>query len=305
MLSSSTTVTSTKDVLSTSTKDVLSTSTKDVLSTSKKEEQKTEDRNLTINKRDIDNTDINIIECNNTENNNNHQRSASALLDSETTNASNTDLVNSNGNQSEYTEEHSDSTFNEDISENTIIDPSLRYTMFNNVYPHLVCTSFTAEDEDLTKEEVENLTLKMEDIETIMALNVHSNERDNSPLKKINCNENISNFTSQYEQMQLLDILQNIHDRIRRKIELCSNSTKKRHYQRLIKLYDQCIMMTVNGHKIHQLLAKLPLIKTFLLEDDLHGHKCCCCDSLFHSKRALEMHFKLCVNNEWISLMKL
>lgn len=202
------------------------------------------------------------------------------------------------------------------------------YILFDNIYPHLVSSSFCAEDEDLTKAEVETLTLKMEDVNTIMLLN-ENNINNNEPLsknsqfsKKLDVT-NVKNecsldvFESQHEQMELLDILQTINEKFQLRFDALSTQScsvgsvnnfldsRKRRYRRLLKNFQDCLMKAVNGKKDTQLINSLPFVAQ-MLDDckDIHGFKCHCCDGLYHSVRALDMHISFCVKQQWKELMK-
>jgi len=204
----------------------------------------------------------------------------------------------------------------EDAKERNVSD----YILFDNVYPHLVTSSFSAEDEDLTKEEVENLTLKMEDVQTLMLLNEKDPtdpavEKNNNVRKKIGGQSNlVFEFESQHEQMQLVDTLQTIQEKMQSRLDALSTSLvdrdalllpRKKRYRRLLQRYQDCLMQAVNGRRNRALIDSLPFV-TEMLENyvDVHGFKCDCCGSLFHSKRALEMHFDFCVTQRWRDLIK-
>lgn len=177
---------------------------------------------------------------------------------------------------------------------------SPNYAMYDNVYPHLISDSFTAEDEDLTKEDINNLTLKMEDIETIMFVNKQK-VQDNFEYKN---NSKLVSFHSQYEQIKLLDALQNLYERLNNKVTMCQNVLRKNCYKRLISRYNTCIINALNGKKDIAMLSDLPLLADFVDVSDLHGVQCCCCDTLFHSQRALDIHLEECVKSHWIALMR-
>ena len=196
------------------------------------------------------------------------------------------------------------------------------YILFDNVYPHLVSSSFCAEDEDLTREEVESLTLKMEDVNTIMLLNETNN--NNHSRKNPVSNKHVKNdkknalgeFDSQHEQMELLDALQTVNEKFQARFDALSLQCKinspdtnlvlrKKRYRRLLKNFQDCLMKAVNGKKDTSLINSLPFVAG-MLDDckDIHGFKCHCCDGLYHSIRALEMHMDFCVKQQWIDLMK-
>lgn len=198
-----------------------------------------------------------------------------------------------------------------DDKENDLITAS-NYEMFNTVYPHLVSSSFCAEDEDLTKEDVEKLTLKMEDMETIMLLNETSSTDINTSL----CDDAASyksptkeksEFDSQHEQMQILDILQSLHERIQFAMDKMKPTvdcvSRKKRYRRLLQRYQDCIIKVVNGKKDTVMLQSLPLVSNYIeeIEDQC---KCYCCGNLYHSQRALELHLAVCVKDTWTGLLQ-
>ena len=199
------------------------------------------------------------------------------------------------------------------------------YILFDNIYPHLVSSSFCAEDEDLTKEEVETLTLKMEDVNTIMLLNENNN--NNEKLSKNSQNSNYEEndtkkcfldiFESQHEQMELLDALQTVNEKFQSRFDALSTQSstcgttnpnldlRKKRYRRLLKNFQDCLMKAVNGKKDTQLINSLPFVAQ-MLDDckDIHGFKCHCCDGLYHSVRALDMHIGFCIKQQWKELMQ-
>lgn len=192
----------------------------------------------------------------------------------------------------------------ENDSDNTNdVSTSWNYENYNKVYPHLLSDSFTAEDEDLTKSDIENLTMRVEDIETLLAIPLSRATTTTSSPKKCKPSK-YHTFSSQHEQMELLDILQTIHDKFITKIEQCRDVMKKKSYRRLLKRCDDCIVLTVNGKKHQQESDRLLNIFSHanMLSDDYF--KCCCCNTMFHSERALQMHLYLCVKTAWIDLMK-
>jgi len=198
------------------------------------------------------------------------------------------------------------------------------YILFDNIYPHLVSSSFCAEDEDLTKEEVETLTLKMEDVNTIMLLNENNNNEKlgkNSQNSKNDENDTkkcfLDIFESQHEQMELLDALQTVNEKFQSRFDVISTQSitcgttdpnldlRKKRYRRLLMNFQDCLLKAVNGKKDTQLINSLPFVAQ-MLEDckDIHGFKCHCCDGLYHSVRALDMHIGFCIKQQWKELMK-
>lgn len=185
------------------------------------------------------------------------------------------------------------------------------YKMFETVYPHLISNSFSAEDEDLTKEDVDKLTLKMEEMETIMLLNEKpAVGSDASAMFDKSLDTGIkqkSEFDSQHEQMQLLDILQSLYERVQNAMDRLTpsidNLSRKKRYRRVLQRYQECIMKVVNGRKDLVLIQNLPLVSEYL-EDIEDQCKCYCCGNLYHSKRALELHLGVCVKETWTQLLK-
>lgn len=206
---------------------------------------------------------------------------------------------------------------NEESTVNSDLNTTTSYEMFESVYPHLISSSFCAEDEDLTKEEVDSLTLKMEEMETIMYLNEKSPTSQNNASFQENISfefsevvpmeKQKSEFDSQHEQMQLLDILQSLHERIQGAMDKlapnAANVSRKKRYRRLLKQFQDCIMKVVNGKKDSMLIQNLPLVSEYLeeIEDQC---KCYCCGNLYHSKRALELHITVCVKETWAKLVQ-
>lgn len=203
-----------------------------------------------------------------------------------------------------------DSSHEDEGEEN---NSTTQYEMFNVVYPHLISDSFCAEDEDLTKEDVDKLTLKMEEVETIMYLNEKQKTLtdDSTTTQEIATIKKPSDFRSQHEQMQLLDILQSLHEATQNKLDKIAASTSERNalhkkrYRRLLRRYQDCIMNVVNGKKDVRLMESLPLVFQYLNDVESTGFKCYCCDNLYHSARALEIHLDVCVKQAWCELMLL
>ena len=181
-------------------------------------------------------------------------------------------------------------------------DVRYSYKHFDHVYPHLLSDSFNAADEDLSKDDVENLTLKMEDIETIMTLS--------TPEKPSMINEKIKKrikyyekFSTVHEQMEILGCLQEYHQKLLLKIQNEKHGPKKNSYKRLLKRYDEAIYLTLNGHKDTLALQELPFLRDVLQNKNMFCN-CCCCDKFFHSSRALQIHIPSCVSSEWKNLLQ-
>ena len=184
----------------------------------------------------------------------------------------------------------------------------LNFSWTNKIHPHLICDNFTA-DEDLTKEDVDSLTFKPEDAKTIMELSPSKYQRKKKMIHYnysvvTEGNVKLTHFSSQHEQMKLVNILQNIHDKMQKKVDLCYCNVSKRRYRRLLKRYHECIILAVNGEKDNEKLNDLPLVNELLTIDDLDGFQCYCCDLLLHSRRALDMHVKDCINRTWQNIFK-
>ena len=221
------------------------------------------------------------------------------------------DLPASQEKESTETNELSDKEDADEENHKKVAD----YILFDNVYPHLVSSSFKAEDEDLTKEEIENMTLKMEDVETIMLLNEKPCNNNNIDQGKPHTipTQLVFQFESQHEQMQVLDALQTNQERIQNKLDSISMSehstenlfqAKKRRLRRLVQRYQDCVMQAVNGRKNGELISNLPFVLDMLDENiDVHGFKCNCCNGLYHSKRALDLHMVYCIRDQWLKLM--
>ena len=216
--------------------------------------------------------------------------------------------------------EHDDLYENDDNDFEASPGKMADYILFDNVYPHLVSSSFNAEDEDLTKEEVENLTLKMEDVNTIMLLNENNTSTtglDSSTPKKYaqKAGRTLDEFATQHEQMELLDALQTVNEKFQMRFDVIMLQKnienvayldlKKKRYRRLLKNFQDCLVEAFNGKKDTPLINSLPLVLE-MLEDrkDIHGFRCHCCDGLYHSERALHMHLEFCVKQQWKELMK-
>ena len=180
-------------------------------------------------------------------------------------------------------------------------DVRYSYKHFDHVYPHLLSDSFNAADEDLSKDDVENLTLKMEDIETIMMLNTPE-KPSMSKEKSKNKIKNYEKFSTIHEQMEILGVLQEFHQKLLLKIQNEKHGPKKNSYKRLLRRYDEAIYLTLNGNKDTLELQELPFLRDVLQNENTFC-KCCCCDKFFHSSRALQIHIPSCVSSAWKDLL--
>uniref|UniRef100_A0A7M5VH14 TIR domain-containing protein n=1 Tax=Clytia hemisphaerica TaxID=252671 RepID=A0A7M5VH14_9CNID len=229
--------------------------------------------------------------------------------------------LNVKSNEELETEENENQKEEEEEEEQEKTTNVSDYILFDNVYPHLVSSSFCAEDEDLTRDDLEDLTLKMEDVKTMMLL--QENNTPPADEQKIGFqqpgitgkNKHFEKFESQKEQMEVLDALQTMMEKFQSRYDLFAVQNqnnnnvmlilRKKRYRRILKNFEDCILQAVNGKKNSALIHSLPFVMDMLEgNQDIHGFQCCCCGNLFHSQRALDIHLDFCVKQHWKDLMK-
>ena len=141
----------------------------------------------------------------------------------------------------------------------------------------------------------------MEDIETIMMLNTPE-KPSMSKEKNENKIKNYEKFSTIHEQMEILGVLQEFHQKLLSKIQNEKHGPKKNSYKRLLRRYDEAIYLTLNGNKDTLELQELPFLGDVLQNENMFC-KCCCCDKFFHSRRALQIHIPSCVSSAWKDLL--
>eukprot|EP00794_Sanderia_malayensis_P012829 gene12829-14145_t len=166
------------------------------------------------------------------------------------------------------------------------------------------------EDDDLSRKDVEELTLKIEDVFATEAKTEHrmlvtnalyqsEEERDeeykasnDSSTRKRKPKQQTSSeqFSSSQEQMHYLDTLQENEMKIKQKFQSCCNLERKKVYRRILERFDRAIFSTVNGTKDVELLSNLPISDQPF--DETGSCRCPYCECLFHSDRALNIHVR-------------
>jgi len=179
--------------------------------------------------------------------------------------------------------------------------------LLEKIHPRIIGL-FVPEDDDLTREDIEELTFKVEDVflddinASIALESKKTNHHENCISSKDSFEMNTYHrFNSQQEQILVLDFLQGQEIWIREKFENCSEKGRKRIYRRLLERFDKAICSTVNGRKDSELLGSLLASDLFLAEN--RDCSCSCCDQLFHSERALQLHMVDCVDRSWRSIL--
>eukprot|EP00795_Rhopilema_esculentum_P005330 gene5330-500_t len=135
-----------------------------------------------------------------------------------------------------------------------------------NMNPRIL-SFFVPEDDDLTREDIEELTFKIENVNLGDHQPSFEDDFDEEKSYKVPLanpaskrkKRNLDTFQSQQEQILILDFLQEKYLKIKRKFESCLVCDRKRIYRRLLERFDEAICSTVNGEKDSLLLASLPI----------------------------------------------
>ena len=133
--------------------------------------------------------------------------------------------------------------------ENTESDdrPTQYETYCENIDPRILSV-FVPEDEDLSKHDIDELTLRIEDVLSKDVLQSTDAEQSNSSnyvqkgkaekrQKRIRRKGHFTKFMSPQEQMQILNGLQDLQVKLRAKFEKCTNMGRKKIYRRLLEVY--------------------------------------------------------------------
>ena len=132
--------------------------------------------------------------------------------------------------------------FFDDENEHTSDDKDNKF--LEKMHPRII-SLFVPEDDDLTRQDIEELTLKIEDvcidnqsdnfvqIETVDCKRNDNVHEKRSQRKK---RHNLPKFDSQQEQILVLDLLQEKEIWIRKRFENCAENGRRRIYRRLLEV---------------------------------------------------------------------
>ena len=126
--------------------------------------------------------------------------------------------------------------------------------LLEKIHPRIIGL-FVPEDDDLTREDVEELTLKIEDVslcddDTVGNVSQHEmichdtkHVIEKKSREKRSCH--LHRFSSQQEQILVLDFLQGQEMWIRKRFENCLDTARKRRYRRLLEVLSVFILYSL------------------------------------------------------------
>lgn len=177
--------------------------------------------------------------------------------------------------------------FNENVTEQLNDDKENR--LLEKMHPRII-SLFVPEDDDLTRQDIEDLTFKVEDIplchhplESEQGVVTNENafedpvETFHQNLPRRRKNLKTENFGSQQEQISVLDSLQEKEMWFRRKFEKCTENSRKRIYRRLLEVFYLPCEFLIHHDAIFKIFQQ------FSVKFNLHGKRLICDHAVFTS----------------------